>query len=1666
MTQPTEPPDPSRFDATRMAPPSGPSAGGAAVRSGGDTGLTSIGGYHLVRRIGSGGMGSIYLAVQASVGRQVAIKVLSADEFDNALAVERFEREVKVLGQLSHPNICPVLEAGLEGRTYFYVMEHLKGLDISKVLRTQRMDPRRAAAIAAQVGRALQYAHERGIVHRDVKPLNVMLVRGDRLRSEAGVKPAPLVAGPADDGLPSPEWVDKAVLIDFGLARDKAGTSALTVSGAVIGTPAYMAPEQARGDRHAVAPATDVWALGVMLYEMLALKTPFEGESVGEILNAILNADPTPLRRHAPDVDPDLETIVQHAMEKEPARRYASAGEMADDLDRWLAGEPVRARRASLGYRIRRRVSRNKLASVAIAAAAALAAAGLWMGFAPGEIRLDGDLAGASVTLNGHPRTGPALRVWPPGTVRVEVAREGFRTFSKELDVKARSSVPVAVTMPSLFGSIRIESTPPGAEASSGGALLGRTPCVARLPIGLREIRLRAPLHGDHVESVEVESGVEKPHRASLTHETGTLFVECEPAELGLDLVHRESGEALFTAAPAKHIPLKTGHWTGFAHAENRWRRALAFEVRTGEEAEIGITLPEMVIWKHTSDPMHLNWVAGDVNGDRTPDILVANGKPGRLRALDGRTGRLLWIHEGLPDSPALSRPIPVDIADLDGDLRPEVVFGGGGEVTVLDGASGKRRSAWPVPGCAGAMALGDHDGDGRADVLAWSASGIGLLRGLDGKRLWWMATLGDPIPPWPMPARLNADAFPDVILHDTGRVVGVDGRDGKALWIVPHGSSSYHFTADLNADGFDDAWLAHAVGSNLDLDAISGVDGSVLWTYSQANAATAQPTGGAADLDGDGSLEIVQQREESIHIFSCTTKGPVKVLPIPASWPRPVFLDLTGDGRPEILIPSGSSVLGIDATTWSEVWRFDLESKCTSTPLLADFDGDGRQDIAVQSEAGVISVVSAFESPLLWRHGHPHYWTEQPVPDADPARTLFVPGVPTRLLNASDGRSLAEWSLSGHFRAVAARRDGVLRFLIEGQGMALVDPGVKKEIWRQPRYRGWTRPLVTDLNADGTDDAVWGGDQFGGESIVEAFDGRDGATLWKKKFARQPGAGVAAAGGLIWVPGRDGRLHALAPGTGEEAAAFEAGGVPTSVAAAGDDVVFGTQKGTVARLRKAEGIVWSRALGIALHTHSPVVAGDFVGVSGIDGAVALLDARDGTLLWRRNLDLPVAGPPALRDLDNDGRPEAAIAGSDGLVMVLGGRDGSRLWAWNLRATVGTTVPVWCDLTGDNRPELLIVTRDARLHALTVDLNPRPVVHWSRPWQRSVTQAAAPGRDEAARVRARDAWRDGAWAEALAAGREGATAEAAWYAGMAASRLGDGEALLKHAAEARARGCRRLDLEVEAAAVLSTAEVEQALRSALESASIADVRAAIPPAALATAWRAAALRAQQTSESSGDWPRAIALAASGSGWEAVTICFSVATEAGADGGVLLLARGRAALSLNKVAEGVSDLREAARQGSAVLEAREDLRALELQSDAEAAEAARAYGAGDGPRAARLAERAALVRPENPERWNSLAWYLATSKGATLDDGRRAVHHARLAVVLTRRSGDTSGLAGILDTLAAAHATAGEFEMAARTQREALGLEITEAERAEFEKRLKEYQSEAAKSEPR
>ncbi len=274
-----------------------------------------FGKYDLLEQVARGGMGVVYRARDTVLGRVVALKMIRSGVLAQPEEVQRFYREAQAAAQLSHPNIVPILEVGEHDGQHYFTMVFAPGGSLAQERDRGPADPRAAVARAEKVARAVQYAHDRGILHRDLKPANILL-------DEHG---EPLVS-------------------DFGLAKFLDSDVELTHSGQVLGTPAYMAPEQASGHSASVSRQTDVWSLGVLLYELLTGRRPFVGEGRDELWQHIRTADPASPRSCRPELDRALETVLLKCLEKDPARRYGSAGELADDLARWLRGEPVRVR--------------------------------------------------------------------------------------------------------------------------------------------------------------------------------------------------------------------------------------------------------------------------------------------------------------------------------------------------------------------------------------------------------------------------------------------------------------------------------------------------------------------------------------------------------------------------------------------------------------------------------------------------------------------------------------------------------------------------------------------------------------------------------------------------------------------------------------------------------------------------------------------------------------------------------------------------------------------------------------------------------------------------------------------------------------------------------------------------------------------------------------------------------------------------------------------------------------------------------------------------------------------------------------------------------------------------------------------------------------------------
>jgi serine/threonine protein kinase/Tfp pilus assembly protein PilF len=377
-------------------PPHGDSVGADVAQPG----LPQVPGYEVQGELGRGGMGVVYRAWHLRLGRAVALKMLLAGPCARPVELERFRREAQAVAALRHPNIVQVYDVGdVDGRPYF-TMELVEGGSLAEQIHGVPQPARQAAALVATLADAIHAAHRGGIIHRDLKPANVLLQEekqnlpqrrkdakeerkeeeeggeGPPLPPSLGVSPLRLCAFAGDSASCTPK------VTDFGLARRLEGEGGLTLSGVLVGTPSYMAPEQARGDKESIGPATDIYALGAILYELLTGRPPFRAESAAATLQQVVANEPVPPARLNPQAPRDLDTICLKCLHKEPRRRYASAAELADDLRRFGRGEPITARPVGPLERGARWVRRRPALAAALAAgvllASTLVGAALW----------------------------------------------------------------------------------------------------------------------------------------------------------------------------------------------------------------------------------------------------------------------------------------------------------------------------------------------------------------------------------------------------------------------------------------------------------------------------------------------------------------------------------------------------------------------------------------------------------------------------------------------------------------------------------------------------------------------------------------------------------------------------------------------------------------------------------------------------------------------------------------------------------------------------------------------------------------------------------------------------------------------------------------------------------------------------------------------------------------------------------------------------------------------------------------------------------------------------------------------------------------------------------------------------------------------------------------
>ncbi len=339
-------------------------------------GAPHIEGYRILAKIGQGGMGTVWRAVQLSTRREVALKLLAIAP-GSGKKKARFEREVELAAMLEHPNLARVYDSGAEQGWYYYAMELIEGMHLDTFVNTNRYNKRQIIELMSTICRAIQVAHQRGVIHRDLKPSNILVT---------------------SDGQPH--------VVDFGLAKTLMESDSevpISIDGDVAGTPAYMSPEQAAGRVSQVDTRSDVYSLGVILYQLLTGSTPHDTSGTSyQVLKRIIEQEPRTPRSVSRMVDRELEALLMKALAREPERRYPSAGELASDLENYLRGDPLTAKQPTFAYFLLKRARKYSVPLASFGSIAfILASYSSWMYMRPVTIPVDSNPGHAKVYVDG-----------------------------------------------------------------------------------------------------------------------------------------------------------------------------------------------------------------------------------------------------------------------------------------------------------------------------------------------------------------------------------------------------------------------------------------------------------------------------------------------------------------------------------------------------------------------------------------------------------------------------------------------------------------------------------------------------------------------------------------------------------------------------------------------------------------------------------------------------------------------------------------------------------------------------------------------------------------------------------------------------------------------------------------------------------------------------------------------------------------------------------------------------------------------------------------------------------------------------------------------------------------------------------------------------------------
>ncbi len=1224
-----------------------------------------LGDFRIVREVGRGGMGVVYEAEQISLKRRVALKVLRIGGVADQLALQRFQREAETVAGLHHTNIVPIFAIGCEEGIRYYAMQFVEGRDLASLAAEARAGYRQTAPEhvgrwGLQAAEALAHAHHHGVIHRDIKPSNLILDSNQRI------------------------W-----LTDFGLAR-RMDDASLSLTGALLGTPRYMSPEQAGAATRPVDHRTDIYSLGATLYELAAGRPLFEAETAHEILHRILHQEPLALRQVAANIPRDLETIILKCLAKDPAQRYPTAQQLADDLRAFVEGRSIRARRPSAAERTLRWARKHRRTTTVAAWTACASVLLLVTGLLGFRFHRQAQLGYLTLTTpdphlqaeiyhTHHDQIAvPAFSLptrqplpLPAGSYRVHLSSPSLPGEDLLLDLSRRAQPSFEVSLAHRILSPALDLN--GLDRPELIALDGTADWILARRWGMRRIDAAT---GTELWKLDLLPGKFKNLLKDIGEQQAWDFV----------LDHRPQGRPPALLRPAPDLDADTVGdlvWAGDAAPA-----MLAVSGRTGH-----------LLWWHPGNPPDATnhagpngpyqawWgsVAGPpatlpIDEHPAPDLvaLFSSGNRKWVEAISGHNGKILWrraLDAAWFQKPAWSsRELLFSPRLARIRSRTNLIVCASTQVLVLSPADGTllHQVPLPLPVLRDPLIL-DLDADGEDELLLLAQRDVNqtslLAVSPASERVLWTqplaALFGYEVQEslrahWPIVADLNRDGRPELLVPATAaatRIATVDGphwngldclraADGSRLWRRQLGYSHSihlvpqveHFLAgpDLNADGTADLLVAslqlkslRTDGKQLFVDALSGADGHSLWTWHRVVTNRCRPTA--------------------------------------LTWGQP-----GADGHPELLL---STILW----PWlpADLYRFAPTSgRLLGTtphafdPTIADATGDGLPELFLKSaaqnlnagrNAGTLHSVRGLP-PAAWARFANAGATPQPIPDTngDGIDDLLVAN-PLSAFSGADGQPL--WRST-----VDARSWHVL----------------------SPPNGDLDHDTVPDILTLQSEETVWGSESL---EPVTLLSGKTGRRLWQAALTTQSVGKLHHALPIHSSPERPTDILLVAD-LALDQPTVQIAGSPT----------ISNQVWMISLSAQDGAVRWKQALTPRFQpgfgpVQLPLAAADLDRDGAQDLVAPVLTqagtwelqtirGTDGSIAWRHPLVAGIglgayealrnAPQPVVRDLDYDGQPEVLITDFapqrdapretptiQATLLVLAGTNGQAKWTWS-----------------------------------------------------------------------------------------------------------------------------------------------------------------------------------------------------------------------------------------------------------------------------------------------------------------------------------------------------------------------------------------------------------------